>query len=261
MKTELTALADQISAWLKTYTLNAKLESLVIGVSGGVDSGLVSTLCARTGLPTFVVTLPCESKPESLQNAEIQVKWLQENFPNVTRINLDLTNTFRSFATIAEQNSVQNPLGFANTKSRLRMIALYQVATVNRGLVVGTGNKVEDFGVGFFTKYGDGGVDISPIADLTKTEVRAMATALGVPQVVATAVPVDGLWADNRTDESQLGATYEELEWAIKYLGYQLSPEEQATPLSARQQEVIRVYNKWHNITAHKMAPIPTFRR
>lgn len=258
-------LANEIVAWLKDYAVTNKRNAFVVGVSGGVDSGLVSTLCAMTGLPTYVVTLPCQSKQNGLDNANLHVQWLKESFTNVTSNDIDLTTTFETFVKSLPP-SLKNDLGFANAKSRLRMIALYQVATVYGGLVVGTGNKVEDFGVGFFTKYGDGGVDISPIADLTKTEVRAMAAALGIAPAVAQAVPTDGLWADNRTDEEQLGATYEELEWAMTAIANAPWDEAGLEPdwkdnFTPRQKEVMAVYTKWHNAGAHKLAPIPTFVR
>lgn len=255
--TQLTQLANEISAWLKSYAENANRKAFVLGVSGGVDSALVSTLCARTGLPTHLVILPCQSKENETARGEAHIEWLMQNHLNVRFHKIDLTDTFEQFAeTVADR--YDNQLGFANTKSRLRMIALYQVATVVGGLVIGTGNKVEDFGVGFFTKYGDGGVDLSPIADLTKTEVRAMARELGVSDTIVNVAPTDGLWPDARTDESQLGASYEELEWAMVYESLPVNDRPEVT---ARQHEVLAVYNKWHTVGAHKLAPIPTFKR
>lgn len=250
-------LANQIATWLGNYARNANRQSLVVGVSGGVDSGLVSTLCAMTGLKTVVVTLPCQSRKDGLTNADLHIEWLKANFPNVESVNIDLTPTFETFAENLPEALANSGLAYANAKSRLRMIALYQVATVYSGLVVGTGNRVEDFGVGFFTKYGDGGVDISPISDLTKTEVRQMAAQLGVNPAVAMAIPTDGLWDDGRTDEGQLGARYEEFELVMDYLAGKLPN----YTLSARDQEVLAIYLRWHNLTAHKMAPIPSFKR
>jgi NAD+ synthase len=250
-------LANEIVAWLKDYAVKNNRKAFVLGVSGGVDSALVSTLCARTGLPTHCVILPCQSKSNETERGEKHVKWLMDNHLNVRVHKIDLTSTFESFATEVG-TKYENQLGFANTKSRLRMIALYQVATIVGGLVAGTGNKVEDYGVGFFTKYGDGGVDIAPIADLTKTEVRQMCRELGVLPELAEAVPTDGLWPDARTDESQLGASYEELEWAMVYNSLPVNDRPEVT---SRQFEVLATYDKWHNAGAHKLAPIPTFKR
>jgi NAD+ synthase len=249
-------LATDISLWMKQYAQNCKREAFVLGVSGGVDSALVSTLCANTGLPTHCVILPCESKQNETDRGEAHLKWLMDNHLNVRRHKIDLTSTFQEFfhKTCDDYSSL---LAYANTKSRLRMIALYQVAIIVGGLVVGTGNKVEDFGVGFFTKYGDGGVDISPIADLTKTEVRAMSGELGVSKEIITIAPTDGLWPDARTDESQLGATYTELEWAMNYVN---RPHTMLV-LTDRQREVLETYKKWHKAGMHKLLPIPTYVR
>jgi NAD+ synthase len=252
------AVSRKISRWLKTYAECSGRQALVVGVSGGVDSGLVSTLCAKTELPTVVVTLPCNSNLIGTENALAHIAWLEQNFPNVVHENMDLSAVFAAFKN-ALPSGMDTDLGFANAKSRLRMTALYHVATSYSGLVVGTGNKVEDFGVGFFTKYGDGGVDVSPIGDLTKTQVRRMANLLGVPDQVANAVPTDGLWEDGRTDEDQLGATYAELEWAMDYI--ETNPHwERLDILSPRKAEVLRIYNRWHLATAHKMRPTPTFK-
>jgi len=254
-------LANEITAWLNDYAMKANRNAFVVGVSGGVDSALVSTLCAMTGLPTHCVILPCETKSNETDRGVKHINWLIERYSNVTMNQVDLTTTFRAFAAECQGKYYYNELGFANTKSRLRMIALYQVATCRDGLVVGTGNKVEDYGVGFFTKYGDGGVDISPIADLTKTEVRQMCRELGVLPELTNAVPVDGLWTDTRTDESQLGATYEELEWAMAYEDAIRNGGGGPGDLTRRQREVLYAYRKWHSMTLHKLAPIPTFRR
>jgi NAD+ synthase len=253
-------LANQIVAWLKNYAINANRKALVIGVSGGVDSGLVSTLCAETGLNTVGVILPCFSKQEETKRGIDHMNWLENRYPNILRKYLDLTNTFRAFYG-SLQSDLHNDLAFANAKSRLRMVALYQIATVYGGLVVGTGNKVEDFGVGFFTKYGDGGVDISPIADLYKGEVTAMARILGVSEEICSAVHTDGLWDDARSDESQLGASYPELEWAMDFIEDDPDWFFHTQLLTNRQLEVLATYTKWHKAGAHKLAPIPSFKR
>lgn len=269
-------LANKIVEWLKDYAEKSNRKAWVVGVSGGVDSALVSTLCAMTGLPTHCVVLPCQSKANETDRGHKHIEWLinkfgQQNLYDFNKSGIiryhkfDLTKTFETFDTEVGDH-IYNQLGYANTKSRLRMIALYQVATCVGGLVVGTGNKVEDFGVGFFTKYGDGGVDISPIGDLTKTEVRQMCRDLGILPELSEAVPTDGLWDDARTDESQLGASYEELEWAMDYLGdgptsETIQKQLAHGKLTPRQKQVLKVYNKWHNAGAHKLLPIPVFKR
>jgi NAD+ synthase len=250
-------LAVEISEWLKNYTLSNGAQSLVIGPSGGVDSALCSTLCAMTGLPTWCVILPCHSKEEDTIRGNNHVNWLEKKYNNINRVVIDLSRTFDTFKSSLPEEYFNN-LGFANTKSRLRMVTFYQIATVVKGLVVGTGNKVEDFGIGFFTKYGDGGVDISPIGDLYKSEVREMARALEILPELTEAIPTDGLWDDYRTDESQIGATYKELEWAMDYLSEKTNLD---VLLTERQLKILEVYNGWHVKTAHKMQPIPIFRR
>jgi NAD+ synthase len=257
-------LANEIVTWLEDYAEKSGRKSWVVGVSGGVDSGLVSTLCAMTGLPTHCVILPCQSKPEHSEAGEAHISWLQSNFKTINRHLIDLTSTFNAFMRTLPPDVGNNELAFANAKSRLRMIALYQVATVYGGLVVGTGNKIEDFTIFFYTKYGDGAVDISPIANLTKTEVRQMCRELNVIPEISEAVPTDGLWEDGRTDEQAIGASYEELEWVVSFLeltgGYptQETIDGHMTP---RQREILNVYNKWHNAGKHKSLPIPTFKR
>ena len=250
-------LANEIVAWLKDYAEKNNRKAFVIGVSGGVDSALVSTLCAMTGLPTYCVLLPCCSKAEHTAMGITHIEWLIDQFPNVIVKKISLTDTFEAFYDEVKYDFADD-LAFANTKSRLRMIALYQIATSISGLVVGTGNKVEDFGIGFFTKYGDGGVDISPIADLMKSEVRQMCRDLGVLPELSEAVPTDGLWNDTRTDETQVGATYDELEWAMKFSE---KPVILGEVISSRQQEVLNIYMKRHLSSRHKMTPIPTFVR
>lgn len=244
-------LHQHISNWLKEYLESNKLDCFVIGVSGGIDSALTSTLCAQTGKKTLVVSMPIHQAEDQLQRAHNHIQWLKEKYSNVESFEFDLTNTFETFKSLF---SVENKLALANSRSRLRMVTLYQMAGTYRGLVVGTGNKVEDFGVGFFTKYGDGGVDISPIGDLTKTEVRQMAQELNVNNDILIAKPTDGLWEDDRSDEDQIGATYEELEWAMEFKG---NPED----LFDRHKEIYYIFNKLNKQNKHKMVEIPIFKK
>lgn len=245
------AIIDHIVNWLKTYSDNSKTQGFVVGISGGIDSAVTSTLCALTGKRVIVVSMPIRQHSSEFNRGNEHMDWLIQKFPNVERATTDLTPVFESL----EKNlpsDVQDFLTMANTRSRLRMIALYAYATHHKLLVAGTGNKVEDFGVGFYTKYGDGGVDLSPIADLFKTEVYALAKTLGVVPSILQAAPTDGLFADGRTDEDQIGASYPELEWAMTYL------ENKGTyPLNDRQQEVMRIYQSRHAANLHKMNPIP----
>jgi NAD+ synthase len=242
---------NKISNWLSEYLDNSGLECFVIGISGGIDSALTSTLCAQTGKKTIVVSMPIHQAQDQLERAHDHIEWLTNTYDNVEGYEYDLTTTFETFKSLFEE---ENKLALANSRSRLRMTTLYQVATTYKGLVVGTGNKVEDFGVGFFTKYGDGGVDISPIADLTKTEVREMAKELGVIEEILEARPTDGLWEDNRTDEDQIGASYEELEHIMEYQG-------SIDDLSERLKEVYYIYKKFNTQNQHKMVPIPVFKK
>jgi len=251
METNLSTTSDQIVEWLKNYCLNNNITSLIVGVSGGVDSGLVSTLCAKTKLPTYVISMPIHQKIDQLERATNHCKWLTEKYSNVTFIEQDLTSIADIFKNTLQAFS--NPLGNANTRSRLRMVCLYQIASQYNGIVVGTGNKIEDFGIGFFTKYGDGGVDISPIADLTKTEVKTMAHILGVPNYIVNAIPTDGLWEEDRTDENQIGASYEELEWAMST--------NKSHKFTERQKEVYNIYHRFNKKNQHKMLPIPIFKK
>lgn len=244
-------LYQQISNWLKNYLESTNLDCFIIGISGGIDSALVSTLCAQTGKKTFVISMPIHQAQDQLQRAHNHINWLKEKYSNVESFEFDLTNTFETFKSLFP---IENKLALANSRSRLRMVTLYQIAGTYNGLVVGTGNKVEDFGIGFFTKYGDGGVDISPIADLTKTEVRQMAKELEIIGEILVAKPTDGLWEDNRSDEDQIGASYEELEWAIEFKG---NPKE----LFGRQKEVYYIYNKFNKQNQHKITPIPIFKK
>jgi NAD+ synthase len=252
METDLLTQSNKIVDWIKQYAVTNKLSSLVVGVSGGVDSGLVSTLCAKTNLPTYVISMPIHQESIQLERSRNHCKWLTDNFNNVTFIEKDLTQIFESFKSLFI-NDYNKQLAFANSRSRLRMVTLYQIAGSTSGIVVGTGNKVEDFGVGFYTKYGDGGVDISPIADLTKTEVRLMCKSLNVPEYIVNAIPTDGLWEDNRTDETQIGASYEELEWAMNYDG--------SYEVTTRQNEVLNIYKKFNTQNKHKMLSIPVYKK
>jgi NAD+ synthase len=247
-------LSNQIQEWIKNYAKENNIETLVVGVSGGIDSAVVSTLCAKTGLPTIVVGMPLNSSPKNTELSEKHISELSSKYKqNVIGLNIDLSKTFEEFKSHPVfRKDYNSELGFANTKSRLRMITLYQIATSKRGIVVGTGNKVEDFGVGFYTKYGDGGVDISPIADLYKTEVRNLGLHLGVCQEIIEAEPTDGLWDDNRVDEAQIGATYEELEWAMEYGMNKLTYTE-------KEYEVVEIFRGFNTKNKHKMVSIPVF--
>lgn len=242
--------------WMKDYSVNSKTNGFVVGVSGGIDSAVVSTLCALTGLPTLVVSMPIRQGNAEYDRANEHINWLL-NYKNVSAKEINLTQSFEAIEANLP-SEIQDHLTMANTRSRLRMTTLYAFATHNKMLVVGTGNKVEDFGVGFFTKYGDGGVDISPIGDLMKSEVYALGAELGIIDSILQARPTDGLWEDGRTDEDQIGATYDELEWAMNYI--------ESMPynmlllrlnMSDRQREVLEIYNRFHTANKHKMLEIP----
>src|SRR5690606_18716741 len=211
-------IVNHIVHWLKTYAENAKVKGFVVGISGGIDSALVSTLCAKTGLPTLCVEMPIHQAASQVSRGLEHIQFLKNTYKNVTNAIADLTDAFDLMSAAlpkVDDLPVLN-LTLANTRARLRMTTLYYFAGINNFLVAGTGNKVEDFGVGFFTKYGDGGVDLSPIADLMKSEVRALAAYLGITQNIIKAKPTDGLFGDDRSDEDQLGANYDELEFAMK---------------------------------------------
>tara|TARA_R110002012_G_scaffold43964_3_gene118557 strand:+ start:2674 stop:3429 length:756 start_codon:yes stop_codon:yes gene_type:complete len=237
----------QITNWLTSYSESSKINTFVIGVSGGIDSALTSTLCAETGINTIVVSMPIHQHESQVERANDHIIWLKNKYDNVSSITVPLTHVYDSFAMLFADN--EDKLALANSRARLRMTTLYQIAQMNSGLVVGTGNKVEDFGVGFYTKYGDGGVDLSPIADLMKSEVRSLSKELGIIDDIIQAKPTDGLWEDGRTDEDQIGATYDELEWAMGY--------EEGFTLTKRQQEVLDIYNKFNKQNKHKMIDIP----
>ena len=244
---------NDIVAWIKNYAEQADMTSLVVGISGGIDSAVVSALCAHTGLHTVAVTMPIRQRPELHDLSMRQGKWLTENFDNVRHEIIDLTPVFNEFET--RMNTYSNLLGMANSRARLRMATLYQVAQSVNGIVVGTGNKVEDFGVGFYTKYGDGGVDISPIADCYKTEVWQMGRELGILEDIINAAPTDGLWDDGRTDEDQLGLTYADLEVAMRM---DLGEMQSTVP------ELVANLEKFRAIqtrSLHKMNPITVFKK
>ena len=237
--------------WIKNYANDNNIKSLVVGVSGGIDSAVTSTLCALTGLDTVVVNMPIQQSTKEVDRGLDHINWLNNKFDNVIPTKVNLNNTFDSFLDdFSNSNLPANKLAEANTRSRLRMVTLYHMAAKYGGIVVGTGNKVEDFGIGFYTKYGDGGVDISPIADLMKSEVYDAGKELGIIDSIMLAAPTDGLWGDTRTDEDQIGASYNELEWAMTFNGDKSS-------LSSKQKEVLEIYNKFNTANKHKMLPIP----
>ncbi len=250
------AVTEHIANWLKEYAQSIKMNGFVIGISGGIDSAVVSTLAAKTGLDTLLIEMPIRQHPDQVSRAQEHVNWLQAQFPNNVRsLSVDLTHTFEAFENTVDHNEQLNDiekLSFANARSRLRMVTLYYYGQVNKLLVTGTGNKIEDFGVGFFTKYGDGGVDISPIADLTKTQVFDLARELDIIASIQTAVPTDGLWDEERTDEAQMGATYPELEWAMSQYG-----SHHVSDFTGREQEVFAIYTRLHKAMQHKINPIP----
>lgn len=248
-------ITNQIVNWLKDYAVNAKVNGFVIGVSGGVDSAVTSTLCAMTGLNVLCVEMPIHQAASHVTRSREHILQLKNRFQNVMSIEADLTSTFENFKTIVP-NDVDDwkvNMALANTRARLRMTTLYYFAGINGLLVAGTGNKVEDFGVGFYTKYGDGGVDLSPIADLMKTEVFLLGQYLKIPESIQKAQPTDGLFGDDRTDEQQLGASYVELEWAMK----EAEKGSVETDFNDRNLEVFRIYKRLNANNLHKMNPIP----
>ncbi|WP_340075446.1 NAD(+) synthase [Leptobacterium sp. I13] len=249
------SVVDHIVKWLKAYSENAGTKGFVVGISGGIDSAVTSTLCARTGLPVLCMEMPIHQAKEQITRASEHIKWLKSHYANVASEQTDLTPVFDSL--VASFPKVENEeerfMSLANTRARLRMTTLYYFAALKGYLVAGTGNKVEDFGVGFYTKYGDGGVDLSPIADLLKTEVYEIGAYLGINNAILEAPPTDGLWGDNRTDEDQIGATYPELEWAMSMV----DKGKKVTDFSGREREVMNIYLKLNTINKHKMLPIP----
>lgn len=261
------AVTQHIIDWLAHYATSAQAQGFVVGVSGGIDSAVTAGLCAATGLEVHLLELPIHQAADQVTRAQEWMAELRSRHPNVLARRVDLTPVFDAHAHVLDlPESPQRNLALANTRARLRMATLYAEAQVHGLLVAGTGNKVEDFGVGFFTKYGDGGVDLSPIADLYKSEVYAVGRHLGVPQAILDVAPTDGLWNDGRTDEDQLGARYAELEQAMEFARTaRWSPDQVADDaqwsidqgLDGRDREVFLIYARFHRANRHKMLPIP----
>jgi len=251
------AAVRHIVQWMADYLDHTALDGWVVGVSGGIDSAVTSTLAALTGRPTTVLRMPIHQAVDQDQRGADHIAWLESQHEHVTSCVVDLTASFDGLSD-ALASSADGPFGglaLAKNRARLRMTTLYAVAAEKGALVAGTGNKVEDFGVGFYTKYGDGGVDLSPIADLFKSEVYAVGRALGIGEAILRAAPTDGLWGDDRTDEDQLGASYDELEWAMEQVAKGRSTAE--FEAASRAAEVMRIYHKHHSANLHKMNPIP----
>ena len=241
--TDYSKLKSDISDWMADYMKSSGMNCFIVGVSGGIDSAVVSTLAAETRYNVFALGMPIHQDPKQESLSDAHLKWLSEKYVNVESVKIDLTNTFETFRYNLERHATDDH-ALANTRSRLRMVTLYQFAGQYKGIVVGTGNKVEDYGVGFYTKYGDGGVDIAPIADLYKTEVWELGKYLGVDSRIIEATPTDGLWNDGRSDEDQLGTTYVALEEAM----------ESGTGAA------VKILETFNDMNSHKMNPIPTFK-
>lgn len=243
-------ISNHIVDWLNNYIEHIPLQGFIVGVSGGVDSALVANLCAKTYKEVILLNMPIKQTQSEFDRAQKQISSLEGKFQNVKGMKIDLTASFSSFEKTMPIDIRQNQLAMANSRSRLRMTTLYAVGQSNNMLVVGTGNKIEDFGIGFFTKYGDGGVDINPIGDLLKSEVYLLAKHLNVIDEIIDANPTDGLWGDERSDEDQIGASYDELEFAMNYNG-------ETEDLTQRQKEVMQIYQRLNRINKHKIDSIP----
>ena len=243
-------LIDHIVSWLKEYALNAHMDGFVVGISGGIDSAVTSELCAMTGLKVIAINLPIHQSTQEYNLANKHLVYLNSKYKNSKELEINLSDLFSQFEKTMPSDCKNNSLSMANSRSRLRMTTLYAVAQTNNCLVAGTGNKIEDFGIGFYTKYGDGGVDLSPIADLSKSQVWAVGKHVGILPEILEAKPTDGLWGDGRSDEDQIGASYPELEWAMEFNG-------EETTLSDRQKQVLEIYRTFNRINQHKMLPIP----
>ncbi|WP_418509210.1 NAD(+) synthase [Corallibacter sp.] len=253
MQTE--KIVNHIVDWLKSYATNAKVNGFVVGISGGIDSAVTSTLCAMTGMDVLCIEMPIHQAESHVSRAQEHILQLKKRFNNVRDTRADLTPVFEEFKTEVNLDGEQAivDMALANTRARLRMTTLYYYAGLQKLLVAGTGNKVEDFGVGFYTKYGDGGVDLSPIADLLKSEVYHIGEFVKVPDSIMKAAPSDGLFGDARSDEDQIGASYPELEWAMK-----MDDEgKTANDFTGREKEVFTIYKRFNNANKHKMIPIP----
>ncbi|WP_417291269.1 NAD(+) synthase [Corallibacter sp.] len=253
MQTE--KIVNHIVDWLKSYATNAKVNGFVVGISGGIDSAVTSTLCAMTGMDVLCIEMPIHQAESHVSRAQEHILQLKKRFNNVRDTRADLTPVFEEFKTEVNLDGEQTivDMALANTRARLRMTTLYYYAGLQKFLVAGTGNKVEDFGVGFYTKYGDGGVDLSPIADLLKSEVYHIGEFVKVPDSIMKAAPSDGLFGDARSDEDQIGASYPELEWAMK-----MDDEgKTANDFTGREKEVFTIYKRFNNANKHKMIPIP----
>ena len=246
-------LKDKISNWLKLYLENNNLDAFIIGISGGIDSAVTSALCAQTGKKTIVLTMPIHQNPDETDRGKKHIQWLKNNHKEVEELHIDLTDSYESLIS-AIPTKFQSDLSLANTRARIRMSTLYMIAGSSTGIVVGTGNKIEDFGVGFFTKYGDGGVDVSPIADLMKSEVYDLGKEIGIIEEIIKAKPTDGLWSDGRTDEDQLGVSYDQLEWAMNC-------DIDKESLSKIQLNIMNIYKKHRAANIHKMKKIPVFKK
>lgn len=247
-------ISEYISEWLLEYSNKSNTNGFVVGVSGGIDSAVTSTLAAETGKEVLVVEMPIHQDPSQVTRAQDHIAFLKNKYPNVKSQRVDLTEMYETFRkSIPTTDLISEELALVNTRARIRMTTLFYFAGLHNYLVAGTGNKVEDFGIGFFTKYGDGGVDLSPIADLMKSEVYDLGEELGVIDSILQAAPTDGLWGDDKTDEDQIGASYDELEWAMEFIEFNLSEDN----LNERQQKVLSIYKRMNSANQHKMNPIP----